>query len=315
MLAEDRCAATAARRGDAPEGTAITAHRFLLIEQEGGWGQDAITGSRFDPVLGRAIAQAGIPTRTRILMIRRPGRGIGDVPVWLLADTRPGREGIRTGSVGDGASLLDLVREDAPTAGTIWDAPLFCVCTHGRHDSCCAIRGRPLAAALATLEPESTWECSHVGGDRFAANLLILPHGLTYGRVTAEHAADVVDRYRRGLVEPALLRGRSTFGPAVQAAQHHARAALGFEGVDGLAPRGVEQRDGAWTVALADPEGGQLMVTVRKVAAGPPVLLTCDARGPAAPPAWRLEALVREPRRLGALASDVVRAAPSARSH
>lgn len=297
MLAEDRCAATSVGRGDEAEGTALTAHRFLLIEQEGGWGQDAITESRFDPVLGRTVAQAGLPTRTRVLMIRRPGRRPASdpppEPVWFLADTRPGRESIRTGPVGDGADLLGLVQEDAPTAGTTSSAPLFCVCTHGRHDPCCAIRGRPLAAALAAREPAGTWECSHIGGDRFAANLLILPHGLTYGRVTADNAADIVDRYRRGLVEPGLLRGRSTFGPAVQAAQHHARAALGITAIDGLAPRGVERRGGAWTVALADPDGGRLTVTVRKIAAGSPALLTCDARGPAAPPAWQLESLVR----------------------
>ena len=31
----------------------------------------------------------------------------------------------------------------------------------------------------------TTWEVSHIGGDRFAANLLVLPEGLYYGRVVA----------------------------------------------------------------------------------------------------------------------------------
>ena len=47
--------------------------------------------------------------------------------------------------------------------------PMLLVCTHGVHDTCCAVRGRPVAAALARRWPEATWECSHVGGDRFAA--------------------------------------------------------------------------------------------------------------------------------------------------
>ena len=60
------------------------------------------------------------------------------------------------------------------------------VCTHGRHDTCCAERGRPVAAALAAAHPELTWEVSHIGGDRFAANALVLPHGLYYGRLDAD---------------------------------------------------------------------------------------------------------------------------------
>src|SRR4029453_5830608 len=53
----------------------------------------------------------------------------------------------------------------------------------GRHGACCAERGRPVAAALAQAHPEETWEVSHIGGDRFAGNLLVLPNGLYYGRL------------------------------------------------------------------------------------------------------------------------------------
>ena len=58
----------------------------------------------------------------------------------------------------DHAELLDLdldaiARGEAPD----WDrfeGPLFGVCTHGRHDACCAERGRPVAAALTDVAPE-----------------------------------------------------------------------------------------------------------------------------------------------------------------
>ena len=71
------------------------------------------------------------------------------------------------------------------------------MCTHGRHDACCAERGRPVAAALTAARPEQTWEVSHVGGDRFAANLLVLPEGLYYGQVTADEAPGLAQRARR----------------------------------------------------------------------------------------------------------------------
>ena len=64
-----------------------------------------------------------------------------------------------------------------------------------------------------------------MGGDRFAPNVLVLPHGLTYGRVEPARAPDIVAAQERGEVVVDLLRGRSVFRPPVQAAQHFARLA------------------------------------------------------------------------------------------
>ena len=102
-----------------------------------------------------------------------------------------------------------------------------------------------------------------MGGDRFAANLVALPHGFYYGHVTPGTAPAVAAAYERGQVRPDLLRGRSAFAAPAQAAQHHARLALGETGVDALRPLGlVRLADHSWRVRLAVP-GGALLVTVR----------------------------------------------------
>ncbi|MDP9392751.1 MAG: hypothetical protein M3Q27_00150 [Actinomycetota bacterium] len=49
---------------------------------------------------------------------------------------------------------------------------------------CCAVSGRPLAAALTAAYGDRVWECTHLGGDRFAGNVAVLPHGYLYGRVS-----------------------------------------------------------------------------------------------------------------------------------
>ena len=97
----------------------------------------------------------------------------------------PASPWLETTTVATPEVLLDLDL-DALGAGrspglTPADGPLFCVCAHGRHDACCAERGRPTAAALTRTHPEETWEVSHIGGDRFAPNMLVLPQGLYYG--------------------------------------------------------------------------------------------------------------------------------------
>ena len=75
-----------------------------------------------------------------------------------------------------------------------------------------------MAAALERLRPGRVWECSHVGGDRFAANVLVLPHGLLYGRVTAAAFRTWWRPPTAAGVLGELLRGRIGLPPAAQAA-------------------------------------------------------------------------------------------------
>ena len=104
---------------------------------------------------------------------------------------------------------------------------LFCVCTHGKHDACCAERGRPAVAALAAAHPDETWEVSHIGGDRFSGNLLVLPHGLYYGRVDARSALEIGGAHLAGELTLDHLRGRSGLAMPVQFAEIALRRELG----------------------------------------------------------------------------------------
>jgi len=131
------------------------------------------------------------------------------------------------------------------------------------------------------------WECSHVGGDRFAANLVALPHGFFYAHVGTGTAVEVAAAYERGEVRPDLLRGRSAFAPPAQAAQHYARLELADHAVDALRPLGMARlAEHAWRVRLARPPG-TLLVTVRAGLA-PPVRLTCASTRAERPRSWEL---------------------------
>ncbi len=150
------------------------------------------------------------------------------------------------------------------------------MCTHGRHDACCAELGRPTVAALTASHPEQTWEVSHIGGDRFAANLLVLPEGLYYGRVTPEAAPALADRHRSGHLDLDLLRGRSGLPFPVQVAEVAARRVAGATGLRDLRVLSV-RRDG--DRVRRTPRGGRR--GVRRAGAayrpGTPHRLTCRA--------------------------------------
>jgi hypothetical protein len=167
---------------------------------------------------------------------------------------------------------------------------VLAVCTHGRHDACCAERGRPLAAALAgSRHAEAVWECSHIGGDRFAGNLLVLPRGLYYGHLDAAAALDVADALADGRLELDHLRGRSDVAMPVQAAEIAVRRRFDLVGVDDVRPTAA-RRDGALTTVSLDAAGREVVVQVRRVLE-PAQRLTCGAQRDEAVPRFEVEDL------------------------
>jgi hypothetical protein len=106
--------------------------------------------------------------------------------------------------------------------------PLHVVCTNGARDPCCAERGREVARALEASLGERVWECTHIGGDRFAANLVCFPHGVYFGRVPPHKAVEVALRYEDGTLDLDHYRGRSCFDFVTQAAEAFLRRAFGL---------------------------------------------------------------------------------------
>jgi hypothetical protein len=273
-----RCADVADAAADPLEGTAPPADQWFLVEHPGPWDRYILADPRLDRTAATALDRWSRAETGRVLFVRRPHRA-GRVAArrrWFRVDSRPGREAVRTGLFTHERELADVIGDAG--SGEPDDGPLFAVCTHGRHDTCCAVRGRPLAAALAADHPDRTWEASHIGGCRFAAAMVLLPHGIVLGHVPASDAPDVATRYAAGLVPPRGVRGRACLSPAVQAAQHHARIATGAFGVDALVPTAVRgDGPGTWSVAFADPD---VTVTLKELRVDTGRPLTCAATAP-----------------------------------
>lgn len=273
---DPRCAELRLARDDRREGTAAPVQRWLLVEQPGPWGRNAVSSSRLEPTIARALLARCAAAGLRPLLIRRTGRTVdGSRRAWAVADSRPGHESLRWGAVQDHDQLLTVPLDGS--AGEPSADPAYLVCTHARHDACCAIRGRPVAAGLAALRPGQTWECSHVGGDRFAANVVVLPEGLYYGAVTVGDVPGLVAAHEEGRLSRRLLRGRSALPAPVQAAEHHLRDVLGDDRIDAVRTVSVDQIDGSqWVIRLAH-EGRTTTVTVRATTSPPLPRLTCAA--------------------------------------
>ncbi len=242
---------------------------WLLIEHPGPWPRQPAEAPLPRP-LRRAVDAAGT-LGIRVQLIRRPHRrsdpagpgrrppapdrswGRVPIPFEVYAGWSAGRHPwLRRGRLHepgdvDGLDLARLARGLPGTFGEPAAGPLLLVCTHGRRNMCCARLGRPLASELAERHGAAVWETSHVGGDRHAANLVILPHGLYYGPVDPPTADSAIGAYLRDEVILERYRGRAGQSENSQATEHLIRELTGLRGIDDVTAE-ADARDG-WSDA------------------------------------------------------------------
>ncbi|MBD5633584.1 MAG: sucrase ferredoxin [Candidatus Eremiobacteraeota bacterium] len=262
-------------------GTAPPQSRVLLVHQPGAWGPRGLLESRCDPEVARRIDRAAAVAGMRLQTIRRPGKHEAGKPAGGydvgIADTRVGAASItwwRTDDLAEIAIELEAGWPSRPPV-EIDTTPLYLVCAHGRHDACCALRGRPVAQALQRARPGRVWETTHLGGDRFAANLLVLPTGQLYGRVPPAIAPELADRIDAGEVVPGLMRGRIGLSPIAQAALIYAHERLGIVARDALTVTSVRRIDADLALVNVVTPRGIVVVTVT-VETNPAAQLTCS---------------------------------------
>lgn len=276
----DRSCSTLSEQVHEPTaGTAPHALAWLGLEQNGPWGARAFTQSHLDPEVGRALEDTCARFDVRPALIRRPGRHADpDVPGAprhvLLGYTWPGRTWLLEGTVRDPAELLDLdwaalragdlaaVRRTLPAVHRT-DRPHLLVCTNGKRDLCCAVKGRPVATAAAAAFPGQVWEVTHTSGHRFAPTAVLLPAGTLHGRLDEAAAVQLVLAAERGLTVPAGSRGRSTWPIAAQVAELAVREQESVLGLDALTVVACDEGgDETWRVGVEHRDGRRWQVRV-----------------------------------------------------
>ena len=281
------CSDIARAREEPLYGTASRTRYWWLIEHRGPWGPNAITDSTLHPALVFEINKRAKAAGARALLIRSAGGDEAERTSFVAFSGIDG-QWIRRFSFSNPAELLniDLPAMKAvspPGEGEPLEDPLYLVCTHGEHDPCCGRFGAPVYESLAATRGSRTWECSHVGGDRFAGNLVCLPHGLFFGHVEPAEVGRIADLYERGEIDLARYRGRSAYEPVVQAADAMLRIDHGAVAIDDLAfERRVNHSDGDVTIGFRRDDESYVEIRLEADRATRR-FLTCGANREAAP--------------------------------
>ena len=264
--------------------TAPSERGYLIVEQPGPWGRDALAESALPTEISGALAARAKEAGVRVQVVRR-GQGRYAMPLrlaWTCCVT-PGRRFLERLTLDDPAELLDLdlsgVADGRPTGvGRLERDPLFLVCTHGTRDPCCAKRGLPLARAVYGAARARTWQTSHLGGHRFAATMACLPLGAWLGRVPAASAGHVVAACREHRLSLEHLRGRAGLPASAQAAEIALRRAEHLSGADDVATEHLHRDDQTDTHHISlSAHGRRWEATARCVPTGETRPLSCGA--------------------------------------
>jgi hypothetical protein len=279
------CADVSSAHAESLGATASRIDHWLLVEYRGLWSRDVLGDSLLSAELKAHLrGQLARLPHSRLLFVKKPERRPDPRRSLFFGCSRHGEERFYRVEFERHDDLLSLdfvsALRNSGLPGVPVDHPLFVVCTHGKRDRCCAKYGHQLYERLcAETEPTWVWQATHVGGDRFAGNVVCLPEGLYFGRVGDEDVRPLLTAYYEGDIHLARYRGRSAHTFAVQAAERLVRETTGLTGIDAVSLTGVRAADGGWTVELTAEDSVHEVDVVSELSEEP-VYLTCAAVNP-----------------------------------
>lgn len=286
-MQEETCSRLSLEAGEPLAGSAAETEHWVVLEHTGAWGPKGLQDSGLpESVVAHLGAFLASHPRARVQLIRRPDRT--EARAGARAETttpvRAARDAERTLFLAHGTpgntrlwrTTLARVEDCCAIDFASWAAgseppgfvrvsePLYLVCVHGRRDRCCAQRGMPVFSAFAARVGDAVWQTTHLGGHRFAATMVVLPLGISYGRLVAEEVGALIDAHAHGrLYALDKLRGRCAYPGAAQVAEIALRQQLGEHALDAV--RWVdsdEREDGVHVRLRHEPSAAEHSVCI-----------------------------------------------------
>jgi hypothetical protein len=284
------CSDLSRQRDEPLYGTAPADRVWFLLEYEGEWRARAAEDNDLPQSVQAHLQKALSAVKgSRLLFVRRERRPAGAPIHFFVAVTDEATPMLYRFGLDTYQDLLALdlpgIAAGGTAAGHRIDDPLYAVCTNGKRDACCARYGVALYQALRERAPEQVWHSTHIGGHRFAPTLLILPHGINYGRLAPEQARELLARHAEQRLLLRHLRGRTGYPAVGQAADFFLRAKTEDDRLDRFHLQEVRRLDeDEYLVRFDDREAAVVHeIHLRHWKTEEPVPVSCEGSRKAAP--------------------------------
>jgi len=199
------------------QGEPLAGNVWIMLEYRRAWSAKALADNQLQATtkawLEKTVSDfAAIGLVARPQFIRRPER-TDTIALFVANQGRLG--GVAVTAESD-LQQLDLVSTLLPE---VKDSQYF-VCVNAKRDICCAKFGRPTYAALHETLGDRAWQTTHVGGHRYAPNILVLPQSALYGRVMPSDVPEFLTATEKHQLARPFLRGQTRYSAIAQVAEH-----------------------------------------------------------------------------------------------
>ncbi len=264
--------------------TAPRIEAWILLEYPYAHPAKALKESNLQEVIKQRLSAAldAIP-HSRLLMIKKSNRKLQSDVNLILALSGANHPRMTRFQLKDYSDILSMDLEAAftelvsqPDEGEV--TPLILVCTNGKRDVCCARYGLPLFNEMKKYDRADVWQSSHMGGHRFAANVISLPYGIYYGRIPVSGARSFIEHCQSGEIDLPYYRGRTCYTAEQQAAEYLLRQHNGNFAVDDLQMLASSQAaEDRWMVEFKSRAGEKYLVKVRKGLSSYTIIESCGS--------------------------------------
>ncbi|SMQ85405.1 hypothetical protein SAMN06295905_2682 [Devosia lucknowensis] len=212
------CTDLCRERGEPLAGTGDAPERALMLAwPRGKWRRPRWESADMSPALSEAIHDAAQSGLHVALIDKVEAEG-------SLATLHALPEGV-VANFDDEAELVAAIRAYADGelfAGRHDPRQVILCCTDSRRDACCARHGFSTYKALVAAADPGQFhivQCTHIGGCRFAASIVVMPQRQRYGRMTADHAGAFLVALGKGRLYLPTYKGRTDMPEPVQVAE------------------------------------------------------------------------------------------------
>lgn len=217
-------------------GTVPKVDHWLLLEYSEHWEKDSLDKSHIPPKVKEELSKyLKSMDNSRLQIIQKELRKEGKINFYYINSSEFGPKTYHF-QLDKYEELIELNLMNLIESGDLsnyeTDEKITLVCTHGAYDTCCGKYGVPVYNELTKVEGISAWRTTHVGSHRFAANIVMLPEGIYYGRVSPENVSEIAGIHLRGEIALDNFRGRCCYRQAAQVSDYFLRKQLGENGLN-----------------------------------------------------------------------------------
>ena len=215
-------------------GTTPKVNYWILIEYNSEWEENVLKSINISQAVKSKISEL-LQSReyTRLQWIKRVNNN-DDLITLYFAESTELNKNLYKRQIAAYEDILRLNFKNIHTDNYRSETPLLLICTHNSYDSCCGKQGFSLYKDVCDDNYFDVWQTSHLGGHRFAPNVLLLPEGLYYGRVDSSKYETIKNDFINNQLSIEILRGRSFHDKYIQAADHYLRISIGNSDFDSL---------------------------------------------------------------------------------